>query len=252
VVRAVGYCRVSTEEQAKGGVSLEAQRRYIEEWCRREGWRLVAVFSDVASGRDLRRRGLQRLLRMVKEGRVDVVVAYHNDRLSRSVVDMLKIRDFLRQHGAVLQCGNLMGLDVTRPEGEFVLTQMAAVAQFYRRDLGLKTSLGMREKKRQGLHMGRPPFGFEADPRNRGRLILKDPRVLEAWRLKDEGWSQKAIALELGLKEYQVSRLIRYRPRLEKLIQGQPPREAPPGPGAPAPPPPSPRKPSTSARRTPP
>src|SRR6266545_2957767 len=87
-VKAVGYIRVSTEEQAEQGVGLSAQRSVIEAEVARRGWTLVQVFEDTASGRSLSgRRGLEAALETLEAGTADALVVAKLDRLSRSTKD---------------------------------------------------------------------------------------------------------------------------------------------------------------------
>ncbi|RLG08163.1 MAG: hypothetical protein DRN68_04195, partial [Thaumarchaeota archaeon] len=63
-IKAVGYVRVSTEEQAREGLSLDAQEEKIRAYCTAKGWRLVRIYRDEGfSGKDLNRPALQEMLR---------------------------------------------------------------------------------------------------------------------------------------------------------------------------------------------
>src|SRR5512145_3177981 len=99
--QAVGYVRVSTEDQASEGVSLEAQRARIEAYCATYGLELVAVFEDAGlSGKSLKRPGMSALLDAIRSGAAGSVVVYKLDRLSRSVRDLLSVvEDLLKPAG---------------------------------------------------------------------------------------------------------------------------------------------------------
>src|SRR3954454_14784867 len=89
-VRAIGYVRVSTSEQADSGAGLAAQEHAIRTEAERRGWDLVEVFVDAGvSGRSLTgREALAAALEAVEDGgRADVLVVAKLDRLSRSLVD---------------------------------------------------------------------------------------------------------------------------------------------------------------------
>src|SRR3990172_3373900 len=82
-MRAVGYARVSTAEQADSGASLGAQREAIEGEVKRRRWELVELFTDTASGKSLNGRpGLRKALHALDSGEADVLVVAKLDRLS--------------------------------------------------------------------------------------------------------------------------------------------------------------------------
>ncbi len=86
---AVGYIRVSTQEQASEGVSLDAQRNKLKSYCKGIGVRLAEVFADEGiSGGTMERPGLQAALRALQRGRANTLVVVKLDRLTRSVKDL--------------------------------------------------------------------------------------------------------------------------------------------------------------------
>lgn len=88
-MKAVGYIRVSTEEQAREGVSLDNQRKRIEAFCVAKKWTLGRIYADEGvSGSSLKREAVQELISDCKRGIFDVVVIYKLDRLTRSVKDL--------------------------------------------------------------------------------------------------------------------------------------------------------------------
>ncbi len=83
-MRAVVYARVSTDAQERDGTSLDTQERAGVERVLRSGWALVECVRDTASGYTLDRPGISRVRQLLKQGAIDVVVAYAVDRLSRN------------------------------------------------------------------------------------------------------------------------------------------------------------------------
>ena len=98
--RAVGYVRVSTEEQAREGVSLEAQVERIKALAVAKGWDLDGVIQDRGfSGKDLNRPGIQDLINRCKAGEIDVVIVYKVDRLTRNQKHLWHLlEDVLESH----------------------------------------------------------------------------------------------------------------------------------------------------------
>ena len=85
-LRVVGYCRVSTAEQAEDGVSLLAQAERVRSYCRLYGLELICILSDPGeSARTLDRPALREVLGMLEEGRAGGLVVAKLDRLTRSI-----------------------------------------------------------------------------------------------------------------------------------------------------------------------
>lgn len=83
------YERVSTDEQVKEGYSIAAQDNKGKAFIESQGWTVHDVYvDDGESAKDLDRPDLQRLLRDAEEGKIDVIVVYRLDRLTRSVKDL--------------------------------------------------------------------------------------------------------------------------------------------------------------------
>ena len=88
-MKAIGYVRVSTEEQALTGVSLDAQEEKIRAYCVAKGWDLFGVIRDEGySAKDLNRPGIQEIIMGCKKRDFEVVVIMKLDRLTRSVKDL--------------------------------------------------------------------------------------------------------------------------------------------------------------------
>jgi DNA invertase Pin-like site-specific DNA recombinase len=155
-LRAVGYIRVSTDDQADSGLGLEAQRSAIEGEAVRRGWDLVHVFTDTASGRSLSRRpGLEEALVTLENGGASALVVSKLDRLSRSTKDFATLMERAQRKGwapVVLD----LGVDATTPAGELVASVMVSVAQWERRAIGQRTKEALAAKKAQGAILGRP------------------------------------------------------------------------------------------------
>ena len=90
------YIRVSTEDQAKEGYSLEVQRECLEFFAEREGYEIYQVYSDDGiSGYSLERPALKKLLEDAKHRKFDLVLVYKIDRFSRNLRDLLNLMDKL-------------------------------------------------------------------------------------------------------------------------------------------------------------
>ena len=90
--KAVGYVRVSTDEQAREGVSIDVQKERIAAYATAKGLDLIEVFTDEGlSGKNLKRAGLQDLLDMCRDRQVQHVIVWKLDRLTRRTKHLLTL-----------------------------------------------------------------------------------------------------------------------------------------------------------------
>lgn len=157
ITTAVGYVRVSTEEQANSGLGLAAQRATIEAEAARRGWTLVAIHADEGiSGKSMKGRdGLSAALGTITTGDAHNLVVAKLDRLSRSLVDFAGLMAEAQSGGWNLVALDL-GIDLSTPAGEFMASVMASAAQWERRIIGQRTRDALAVRKAQGVRLGRP------------------------------------------------------------------------------------------------
>jgi site-specific DNA recombinase len=149
-MQAVGYVRVSTEDQARDGVSLSAQRAKLEAYCLVKDWTLAKVIRDEGfSAKHLKRPGLEELLALVSSRQVEAVIVYKLDRLTRSVSDLDKlIKRFERYDVALVSLQE--SLDATTATGRLMMNLLASVSQWEREVIGERTSDALQHLKAQG------------------------------------------------------------------------------------------------------
>jgi len=156
-VKAIGYLRVSTEEQAKSGLGLAAQRGRIEEEVARRGWELAEVITDDGyTAANLERPGIAKALGILAARQADVLVVAAQDRLSRSMFDWATLAVQREREGWEFLALDLGGLDDSTPEGELTANVRMSVAQWERRKISARTREALAAKKRQGYRLGRP------------------------------------------------------------------------------------------------
>jgi site-specific DNA recombinase len=161
-MRVVAYLRVSTDEQAAHGVSLDAQRDKLADYCRLYGHEIVEVVADEGlSGKSLDRPGLRRALAMLKAHAVEGLAVCKLDRLTRSVRDLGGLIEtyFSNGHGALLSVGEQ--IDTATAAGRFVVNMLGSVAQWERETIGERTATALRHKRAKGEAFNHTPLGFD-------------------------------------------------------------------------------------------
>jgi site-specific DNA recombinase len=162
-MRVVGYIRVSTDEQASQGVSLEAQRAKLADYAKLYGHDLLEVVVDEGlSGKRLDRPGLQQALAMLKARKVEGVLVAKLDRLTRSVRHLGELIEtyFSNGHGALLSVSEQ--IDTSSAAGRFMVNVLGSVAQWERETIGERTATALRHKRASGRVFNYPPLGFDA------------------------------------------------------------------------------------------
>ncbi len=185
-VRCAIYTRKSTDENLDTEFnSLDAQREAGEAYIasqKQEGWvALTDQYDDGGfSGGNLERPALQRLLDDVEAGRVDSVVVYKIDRLSRSLLDFTKLVEHFERHD-VSFVSVTQQFNTTTSTGRLMLNILMSFGQFEREITGERIRDKVAATKRKGMYCGgRPVLGYGLD-RGRKRLVV-DPKEAELVR----------------------------------------------------------------------
>jgi DNA invertase Pin-like site-specific DNA recombinase len=161
--RAIGYVRVSTEEQALYGISLQAQTERIRAYCVMSGLELAGIISEegVSASKTLAHRpGGQRLVSSVqKHGHI---VALKLDRLFRDAADALTQTKEWDRLGIALHLIDMGGATVNTATamGRFFLSMMAGFVELERNLIAERTATALQFKKSQGRIYGPTPYGF--------------------------------------------------------------------------------------------
>jgi DNA invertase Pin-like site-specific DNA recombinase len=184
-VRCAIYCRKSSEEGLEQSFnSLDAQREacaaYIDSQ-RHEGWLALDDRYDDGgySGGTLERPALQRLIRDIEAGRVDTVICYKIDRLSRSLTDFAKLVDVFEQN-SVTFVSVTQSFCTTTSMGRLTLNILLSFAQFERELAGERIRDKFAASRRKGIFMGgHPPLGYDV----RDRKLVVNPAEADLVRL---------------------------------------------------------------------
>lgn len=169
------YIRVSTEEQAKEGYSISAQKQKLRAFCIAQDWDIAGTYVDEGiSAKDMNRPQLQQMIQDVKEGKVECVLVYRLDRFTRSVLDLYKMLEIFEKYNCKFKSATEV-YDTTSAMGRMFITIVAALAQWERENLGERIRMGIYEKVRQGKYANnRRPFGYNLDLKTSTLTIHQD------------------------------------------------------------------------------
>lgn len=206
--RTVCYVRVSTQEQAQHGVSLDAQEARLRSYCAAMGLEPVLLIREegVSAGKPLALRpGGQKLLQSIQFGGVTNVVALKLDRLFRSTEDALNHVTAWDQQGVTLHMVDMGGqnLSTGTAMGRMMLTLLASFAEFERNLISERTTAALHHKKRKGEAYNHAPYGFDKIDKQLVPSESEQKVLKHIFQWRKEGLSLYKVACrlnELGVK----------------------------------------------------
>ena len=183
-MRAIGYMRVSTEEQGDSRAGLEAQEAAIRDEVTRRGWELLDLRYDVASGGSMRKRDqLGLTLRDLAAGNADTLVVAKLDRLSRSMMDFATMMETANGEGWALSVIDL-GVDTTTANGRLMMHVLSALAEWERAMISDRTKAALKAVRARGTQVGR-----------KSNVDSEKLRLISALRSSGLSWQRVADAL---------------------------------------------------------
>lgn len=179
------YVRVSTREQALEGYSIEEQTERLENYCKAKGYNMYSKYIDPGfSGANMNRPALQKLIEDVKENKLDGVLVYKLDRLSRSQKDTLYLIEdvFLKNNVAFISMSE--SFDTSTPFGRAVIGILSVFAQLERENIRERTLLGREGRSKNGFFSGNgnPPLGYDYD-KETNMLIVNEYEKLQVTKI---------------------------------------------------------------------
>lgn len=222
MIKVALYPRVSSHEQVEG-YSIGEQIERLTKYCEAMGWEIYKIYTDPGySGGNTERPGLQEMLKDIKAGKVDKVVVYKLDRLSRSQKDtMMLIEDEFLAHGVdfVSMSENF---DTSTPFGRAMIGILAVFAQLERENIKERTMIGKEARAKEGKWGGgaSEPVGYDYDPQTE-QLVINEyeaMQVKEAVQLFLSGMPLRTMSRLFAEKGYT------YRGRSGKTALWEPKR----------------------------
>jgi len=197
-MRAALYVRVSTEDQAREGYSLDAQTKRLEAYCRVRGWEITDIYRDEGcSGRNIKR---PEYIRMMKESdNWNVILVLKMDRIHRNSVNFALMMDDLRKKGKDFNSVQEK-FDTTTAMGRFVMDIMQRIAQLESEQIGERVKVGMVQKAKcgNGAMGSGHPYGYVYEKGNLKIVETEAETIRNIYSMYTQGTSMENIAVNLN------------------------------------------------------
>jgi DNA invertase Pin-like site-specific DNA recombinase len=227
VEKALAYLRVSTLEQAKVGVSLEAQEERIQAYCRMSGIGLSILVREegISATKPLAKRpGGERVVDAVAARRIQHVVALKLDRLFRDAADALNQMRAWDRAGIALHLVDMGGqtLNTATAMGRMFLTMTAAFAELERNLIAERTQAALLYKKSKRLVYGAIPYGYSryGDTLKVIEMEFDMVRKIQSWHAC--GWPLRKIADVLNRRRIRTKHSRRWHASTVRYILQNP------------------------------
>jgi len=201
------YTRVSTTDQAREGHSLEEQEKRLKARCVSNDYEVYKVYTDAGiSGKSAENRpAYQQMLKDMKKGKFNLIMAFKMDRISRSIIDFEDFFKELKKYNCGIEflCENI---DTTGAAGMMFARILGIFAQFERELIQERTLVGVESAVNKGHFGGKPPLGYKH------KLDVSGKHKLKEWEIdKDEAKIVKEIfdLCASGKTYFQISKLLK-------------------------------------------
>lgn len=198
MVKAAIYTRVSTDDQAKEGYSLEAQKERLEAYCEAQRWEISDFYVDEGhSGRSTRRPEYQRL--MEERDKWDILLVLKMDRIHRNSKNFMIMMEDLECWGKEF-ASMQESLDTSNAVGRFVVDIIQRIAQLESEQIGERTYMGMKQKADcgEGILGFNPPFGYHLEGGDLSSNEEEVPVIRKIFSLYLSGTSMADVAWSLN------------------------------------------------------
>ena len=199
------YSRVSTAEQAKEGYSIGEQEERLAAYCEARGWKDYKHFTDAGySGANMNRPALQEVIRLIHQGKVNRIIVYKLDRLSRSQKDTLELLEDLFIPNDIDFISLSESIDTSSAFGKASIGLLSCFSQLEKDTIQQRSSLGREARAKEGKWHGggKKPIGYDYE---NGMLRVNEyeaMQIREAHRLYQDGYSFSEIVKMFVEKGY--------------------------------------------------
>lgn len=202
-MKLIGYVRVSSEEQAREGLSLALQTEKIKVYCNLNDYTLVEIIEDAGfSAKNITgRKGFQKVLEKVldTDNGVDGLIVWKLDRAFRSTINALEVSKTLNIRGKHL-ISVCEKIDTTTAQGKFYFTLLNALAELERDQTSERTKVILQSKQNRGEFIGKPKYGFQSAGKSLQTNESQQEVIAMIHNLKSDGLSYRCIAKKLNAK----------------------------------------------------
>ena len=211
------YSRVSTEEQAKEGLSIDAQIDKCEAYCKARDWDVFRVYRDAGySAGSLNRPALELLLRDAKEKRFDIILVYKIDRFSRKLKDLILILEDLKERNINFTSVTEQ-IDTTSAMGEAFFQIIGVFAQLERGMVKERVELAFDQKVKFGEVLYRAPLGYFYQNKKLVKDKEKAEMVKEIFKMVALDINTKKISEKFNLPVSSIYNMIKNPTYLGKV-----------------------------------
>lgn len=211
------YTRVSTNEQAMNGISLDAQEKRCRDLCQFKDWSVTEVYCDAGfSAGNTDRPAFKRLFQDAKSHKFENIIVYKIDRFSRNLKDLVNIMSDLKKEN-INFTSITEQIDTTTAMGEAFFQIIGVFAQLERGMIKERVEMAFKRKVEKGNSVSRPPFGYKYS--NKELVIDRTDmiRVQDIFSLKKEGLSHREIARQTSIPKSSVSDILKNPVYIGKL-----------------------------------
>ena len=214
------YKRVSTLDQKREGFSLPEQEEKLREFCKFKGYDIYKVYEDAGiSAKNDKRPAYQEMIQDIKDKKINVIVAFKLDRLTRSVYDIEKLMKFVNDNDCDIDCMSDES-NTTTSNGRMVIRIMTSVSQNEIEKCSERTKFGMVGAIKSGNIPNRSPLGFTRD----NKKLVPDPLtkdiIVRVFDLYLEGKSHQTIA-NIFNKEQVLNKTNWYDSTTQKILSNE-------------------------------
>ncbi len=190
------YIRVSTEDQAREGFSLGEQKEKLLQLCKFKEYDVFKIYEDAGiSAKDIKNRpAFQEMLADMKKGKINYIVAYKLDRVTRSVRDLEELISVLEKHNTYLVCDR-DDVNTSTANGRFFVRMLTVLSQLEIEIVSERTKFGLNGAIKSGHLPGKIPLGYKKDL-NKKTVIDETTKdiVIRIFNMYLEGKSYQQIS----------------------------------------------------------
>ena len=190
------YIRVSTEDQAREGFSLGEQKEKLLQLCSFKGYAVFKVYEDAGiSAKDMEHRpAFQEMLQDMRAGKINYIVAYKLDRVTRSVRDLEELISQLEEYNCYLICDR-DDVNTSTANGRFFVRMLTVLSQLEIEIVSERTKFGLNGAIKAGHIPGKVPLGYYRDKDKTLKIdVTTKDIVLRIFEMYLEGKSYQTIS----------------------------------------------------------